>query len=122
MRRTVLGAGLLALSMVLVQGTLAHAAPVLQLDIAGGTYDSTTQTIVASSNPFTLIALATPQGKTTSERILADTFYISMAVSPMVPEPGANLGYFTVNGQRVDVTDDMVFGKPPVEVVEDLQG
>jgi hypothetical protein len=92
------------------------------LDIAGGHYDETSKTIVASSNPFTLIALATPTGNVTASQILNNNFYISAAVSPQVSVPGTDLGWFTVNGQRVDVTDDMLYGKPPVEVFSELQG
>jgi hypothetical protein len=46
----------------LVNANSALSAPLLQLDIAGGRYDESTKTIVASSNPFTLYALATPVG------------------------------------------------------------
>ncbi len=122
MRHRILGSALLAFSTLVVSNT-AFAAPVLQLDIAGGYYDNSTQTIVASSNPFSLFAIATPQGpRATTQGILNETFYVSMAVNPTLPEPGMDLGYFTVNGQRVDVTEDMVYGKPPIEDIAALQG
>jgi hypothetical protein len=105
----------------LVNANDALSAPLLQLDIAGGRYDESTKTIVASSNPFTLYALATPVGPLTSAQFNVP-FYISAAVSPQVPQPGAHLGSFSVNGQTVDVTEDMLYGKPPVEVYTQLQG
>lgn len=100
----------------------ASAAPVLQLDIAGGVYDWDTKTIIATSNPFTIYAIGTPQGNITTSAMLNDTYYLSAAVSPTVSEPGADLGYFTINGERVNVTGDMIYGKPPVEQMEELQG
>jgi hypothetical protein len=96
----------------------AHAAPVLQLDIAGGHYDRSTKTIVAGSNPFTLTAIFTPPegtSPTNVRRALLETFYISAAVSPAYQPPGASLGNFSFDGQNVDVTGDMTYGKPPIE-------
>ncbi len=96
----------------------AHAAPVLQLDIAGGHYDTSTKTIVASSNPFTLTAIFTPPpgtSQTLINRALLETFYISAAVNPAYAPPGGSLGSFTWNNTAVDVTEDMTYGKPPIE-------
>lgn len=95
-----------------------HAAPVLQLDIAGGHYDTSTSTIVAGTNPFTLTALFTPPPGTSRsnlDRALAERFYISAAVNPAYAPPGGSLGSFTWNSTEVDVTDDMTYGKPPIE-------
>ena len=117
----VIGTAVTLLSLILVGHSEALAVPLLQLDVAGGHYDGSTQTIVASSNPFTLYALATPSGNVTNQSILNQTFYISAAVSPQV-DADADLGFFTVNGTRVDVTADMLYGKPPAELFEELQG
>jgi hypothetical protein len=125
MRRRVLKCVLLALSMVVAYGNAASAAPVLQLDIAGGRYDSETKTIIAPGNPFALYAVFTPPAGTTQAQLntaFAATFYMSMAVTPMVGGVGADIGSFTINGQTVNATEDMVYGKPPIEAIEELQG
>jgi hypothetical protein len=101
------------------------AAPLLQLDIAGGRYDDSTKTIVASSNPFVLSAVMTPPPTATQAQLNAamrETFYISAAVSPQYGPAGGNLGSFTFAGRQIDVTQDMVYGKPPIEQVAALQG
>lgn len=107
----------------------ASALPTLQLDIAGGTYDTTTQTIVASSDPFTLYALLIPEGESAiSDRTstLDMTYYISVALSPEVGPDPASLGSFNFDDgttvETVDVTDDMVYGRPPVETVGTAAG
>ena len=56
------------------------AIPSLQLDIAGGTYDPVTETIIASSTPFTLYAYLVPD----SGAPLTGTYYISAAILPAV--------------------------------------
>jgi hypothetical protein len=115
MRRT-LNAALLGLaSMAVLPGTAA-AVPLLQLDIAGGYYDTSTQTIIASGPVFTLTAVLTPSQNATATDIanlLNDTFYISAAVTPQYgPTDG---GSFVFNGQTVDVIGDMVYGTPPMD-------
>ena len=95
-------------------GTLvdpAWAIPTLQLDIAGGTYDSVTQTIIASGDPFTIYAYLIPD----KNALLTDTYYISAAVNPAVGPGGATLGSFTFNGSPVNVTSNMVYGVAPID-------
>jgi hypothetical protein len=110
----------LIIAMVLIWSGPALAVPTLQLDISNGIYDSTknVETIFATSSTFTLYALLTPgQNDTinnTPEALLADTYYISAAISPAV-HTGTSLGYFTIDGQSVDVTADMVYGTPPLD-------
>ena len=90
----------------------AAACPALQLDILGGTYDTFTQTIVAQSDPFTLYAYLKP----TSRAPLSDTYFISAALVPKTgPAPLPGGGSFTFAGTTIDVTDDMVYGIPPLE-------
>lgn len=106
-------------ALVALSGTAA-AAPLLQLDIAGGHYDATTQTIVADGPVFTLSAILTPQQNASQETInalLADTYYISAGVSPQYGPAGGDLGSFTFDGQSVDVTGDMVYGTPPIDTL-----
>jgi len=91
----------------------AFACPALQLDIAGGEYDLTTQTIVAQNDPFTLYAYLIPS----SQAPLSDWYFISAALVPKTkptdtPLPG---GSFTFAGTTVSVTEGMVYGIPPLE-------
>lgn len=98
--------------------TTALAIPTLQLDILGGTYDSTTNTIISSSTSFTLYALLIPNSKNT----LLDTYYISAALVPKTGPVGATLGSFTFNGDTTNVTGEMTYGVPPLETIVTLQG
>lgn len=88
----------------------ANAIPTLQLGITGGTYDNTTQTIIASSNSFSLYAYLIPDGNNP----INDIYTISMAISPQVIGP-ANLGSFTANGDVINATSGMNYGIPPAD-------
>jgi len=89
------------------------AIPTLQFDILGGTYDPTTQTIIAPGSTFTLYAYLIPNDSNT----LADVYYISAALVPKLTPPGGDLGSFIFNGQKISVTEDMVYGVPPLEAI-----
>ncbi len=103
---------LLGCALAVVVGGTAHATPTLQLDILGGAYDWSTQTIVAQSDPFTLYAFLNP----TLSAPLSDTYYISAALVPKTgPAPLTNGGSFVFNGTTVNVTQDMMYGIPPLE-------
>ena len=104
--------------LILFSSTQGLAVPTLQLDIAGGTYDSSTQTIVATGNIFTLYAYLSPNFRNT----LTDTYFISAAISPKVDIGGADIGSFTFNGNTINATGDMTYGTPPLEEIADLQG
>lgn len=97
---------------VALAATSAHAIPTLQLDIAGGTYDTATQTIVAPGNAFALYAYGLSTGPQAIS--LAGKFFISMAVVPSTTTPGS-YGSFLINGNTVNVTADMTAGGPPLE-------
>jgi hypothetical protein len=88
----------------------AFAIPALQLDIAGGSYDNATETVVTNSNTFSLYALLSPSNSAPSY----DRYYVSFSVTPAT-STASNFGYFLLNGNRIDVTADMVFGVPPFE-------
>ncbi|TXT24980.1 MAG: hypothetical protein FD134_1277 [Gallionellaceae bacterium] len=88
----------------------ANAVPVLQLGIVGGTYDSATQTVVATTPAFSLYAFLAPNSSNT----LSDSYYLSMAITPQVSTP-ANLGSFTYNSTTVAVTSGMTYGYPPID-------
>jgi len=107
---------LLVLASVLLLAPLAASAvPILQLDIAGGSYDTTTETIVTSSNSFTVYAYATPSGQASASELLGTRFYLSIALTPKTGPTPASLGSFTVNGHLYNATSDMTYGVPPVE-------
>ncbi len=98
--------------------TFASAVPTLQLGIAGGTYDNATETIIASSNSFSLYAYLIPD----TGNPINDIYALSMAVTPQVNSP-ASLGSFTVNGDVIDVTSGMTYGIPPLDAtVETTNG
>ena len=98
--------------------TFASAVPTLQLGIAGGTYDSATDTIIASSNSFSLYAYLIAD----AGNAINDIYALSMAVTPQVNSP-ASLGSFTVDGNVIDVTSGMTYGIPPLDAtVETTNG
>lgn len=111
MKRKITGAVFTLAVLGLLPHT-AHAVPVLQLDIADGTYNNSTQTIVTNADVFTLYALIRPDSYNT----LSDSYYISAALTPQVSSP-ASLGSFVFNSTTVDVTADMYYGVPPLEAI-----
>ena len=115
MRRFALLLGIVALCAV----RPASAVPLLSMDIAGGTYDTASGTVIAANNPFTLYALFNSQ-----KGSVAGTYYLAAAIVPKTENPPvASFGSFTVNGQTYSV-GNMIFGNPPASVVDnnlDLQ-
>lgn len=103
----------LALSVALMTAS-AWAEPMLQLDIQGGTYDNSTQSILASSNSFSLYAYGLASGP--KQVSLADNFFLSISLLG-VAQPGGNYGSFTVNGNTINATSDMIWGTPPVDSI-----
>lgn len=98
-------AGLLAVSCV-------FATNMLQLDISDGVYDNNNENIVNTSNTFDLIALLNSNNP-------SGNYYISMALTPndgLTKESELDLGYVIFDGNQIDVTKDMVYGVPPVEL------
>ena len=107
--------GILALLGVVVVGApVAQAVPALQLDIAGGFYDGTTQTIMTSASTFTVYALLDTTGRPGMLSPATDTYYLSVAIEPLTSS-SADLGSFTVNGTTVNATGGMTYGTPPIE-------
>ncbi|MBI4684844.1 MAG: choice-of-anchor N protein [Nitrospirae bacterium] len=106
--------------MMLVLGIagIAGAIPVLQLDIENGTYNTLTETIVATTNPFNLFTYLLPDKK--GKNTTSDTYYLSMAVIPKTDMTAPDLGSFsfTYNGitHTINVTSDMTYGTPPIEI------
>ena len=93
--------------------TFANAIPTLQLGIAGGTYNLATETSDAQSSIFSLYAYLNED----ATNLIADQYFVSMALTPKLGPTGATLGSFTVNGATVNVTGDMVYGTPPLDAV-----
>lgn len=103
----------LAVSLALMS-VPAWAVPTLQLDIAGGTYDNSTQSVLASSNTFSLYAYGLASGPKPVS--LTDNFFISISLLG-IPQPGGNYGSMTINGNTINATSDMIWGTPPVDSI-----
>jgi hypothetical protein len=112
---------LLAALIVLPGIESVKALPTLQLDIQNGVYDSASQTIVNTSNPFNLWALLDTTKLNSSS---PTTYYISAAITPRIgPEvtPG-QFGSFSINGTSSESLQ-MQYGTPPVcALYPDLPG
>ena len=91
----------------------ASAVPLLSMDIAGGTYDSGSSSIIAGNNPFTLYALFNSQ-----QGSVAGTYYLAAAIIPKTENPPvANFGSFSINGVNYSV-GNMIYGNPPASVLD----
>ncbi len=86
------------------------ALPTLQLDISDAVYDTTTETVTATTTSFTLYALLNGDAN-----LLTDTYYISAAIVSQADYLGNDPGYFTFNGETIDGIDDVKYGVPPAE-------
>ena len=102
--------------IVLAAAGTARAVPTLQLDVIGGVYDPETETIVATSNSFTLLAIATP-GNRSEQDILTDTFFVSAAIAPpTAQDPGFDVGSFKIDAATIQATDaGLAWGTPPTD-------
>ena len=107
------------LALVLVGGSVAsgRAEPLLQLDIEGGTWDSSTETLVVTGPIFTLYAILTPGGGDNIADLLNDFYYISAALTPKTVEPGGTFGSFLFDGVNEDLN-----GNGILDPGEDLNG
>lgn len=103
--------------ILLVGSSRAAAYPLLQLDIGGGRYDTSTETVTATSMAFTLYAYLTPPPNTSAQALAAmlnKPYYLAAALSPQVSAAGS-LGTFSFNNQTIRATQDMIYGNPPFE-------
>ena len=102
-------------SMMALVTNIASAAPELQLNIGGGYYDLATETTIANGNVFTLYAYLDPVNQS-----VTDYYYLSMAVTPQYGPTSGSLGSFAFTANSVttvvNVTSDMIYGVPPVEL------
>lgn len=99
----------------------ASAVPSLQLDILGGTYDTSTESIMSTSGSFSLYAYGLASDFSTT-----DTLYLAIALMPQTSVE-SNIGSFSFTPSggsmvTVNVTDDMTYGVPPLETVAALLG
>lgn len=99
----------------------AQAIPLLQLDIAGGAYDTTTQTTTTSTDVFSLYAYLTPSNScdaACTASLLGTQYFVSVALAPQTSTSG-NYGSFSYNTGGgttvVNATSDMTYGRPPLE-------
>jgi hypothetical protein len=92
-----------------------QAVPTLQLDIVGGVYDNDTETVVTSSNQFSLVAYGGGR-----KLDLNDDYFISIAVTPQIGPDLVDFGSFSFGGMTYDMYD-MVYGVPPIENSNFLQ-
>jgi len=112
--------------LFLLFSSTVSATPFLQLDISDGVYNIygsgvvDEETIFATTNPFTLYALIDP---TSSFFRPNDTYYVSFAIIDDTTSVGDNaglansnldIGWFSVDGVVYDVTEDMIYGTPPI--------
>jgi hypothetical protein len=122
MRR--LSTAILTVLFVALFAGRANAEPLLQLDMRDGAYDPIDETIVAPGDSFSLFAILTPKKNASQAQItqlLNETYYISVALTPKTSHP-QSLGSFEFGEQggvstTYDVTDDMMYGTPPLETV-----
>lgn len=129
MTKIILSRGVVFAAALMAAGP-GLAIPQLQLGIAGATYDATTQTSVATANPFNLYAFLDPNGSSSVSSLLADTYYISAALyrkdGASVSSTSASLGSFSYNlgggAVPVAVTAGMTYGTPPLDAMLAIGG
>jgi hypothetical protein len=107
---------LLVSGLVLSLAGTASAVPMLQLDIEDGAYEPGSETIVITSPVFTVRAYLRGDGD------LGQEYFLSIALRPKTGPEGADLGSFIVNGEKILVTDGMVYGVPPYEAFIEHDG
>ena len=103
-------------SVLLISASIAFADPTLQLDIAGGYYDSTNtlnpETTIAASSVFTLYALLDAKDSdgtsALTDSFLAQDFYLSVAILESFTDPiDVNLGSFDISYKKENVISDI---------------
>jgi len=108
------------LALMLATASSVQAIPTLQIDIDGGSYlGGSEESVVTDADSFTLYTLL-------SDTSLFDTtYYLSVALIDsdgngiIESDPAPSLGSINVNGISYDVTGDMVYGNPPLDVLPD---
>ena len=115
------------LCLLLVGSNTVFAYPYLQLDAFPSEYDEDEESIVTTGPVFTLYALVNSEAPEWSG-LLAETFYISVAIIPSRPEtsPDPVLGSYILefpalldfpanpDSTTIIVAEDMDYGNPPI--------
>lgn len=103
---------LISMAMALFSLT-AMAIPTLQLNIEGGVYQASDETIVTSSSQFTLDAFARVES---FDLVIDQPVYLSVAITPKSGPDPVDFGSFKVDGNSYDMNSpDLMYGVPPVE-------
>lgn len=110
---------IVVLVMVLMAMPLssARAVPELQLDIIGGSYDDTTETVISNASAAVVVALRTFGGSKAgqSDGMLSETVYLSLAA---LKSNGDAVGLDELNGALIDINgvtftgQEFLFGTP----------
>jgi hypothetical protein len=101
------------LGIFALSATNVMAIPLLQLDIFGGSYNSSTETVVSNGDVFTLYAYLDSKNNPS-----LNGYFLSAALTPQVGSAGGMLGSFKVDGNVINATSDMIYGTPPIDVAE----
>ena len=121
----------LCLAIIFLLPMTSLAVPFLQLDIGGGEYSDATESIYTDATSFDLYAFAKPNGaeifnpdgtsagtKTVSiADIVAETFYVSIAITGDGIDENTDVGSFTFGGQTISNggANDLIYGNPPTD-------
>jgi hypothetical protein len=110
-------AAAVTLASLFAMGT-AFAAPILQIDIDGGSYvGDDEESVVTTDSVFDLYALGTPGGNVSASRLIEYNYYLSIAIIPQIGPDPVDFGSFTVNGDTYDVFG-LDYGTPPLDAYE----
>ncbi len=90
----------------------ANAAPILQLGITDGSYDTANADVITTSDTFTLNAFGKSKGGNAATS--STNYYVSIAVSAADGLNPANFGSFSFGGTTYTLVD-MIFGNPPIK-------
>ncbi len=90
---------------------LAYGIPALQLNIEGGFYDTTDETIVTADDVFTLDAFAWANKFSIDDD---QPVYLAVAITPKQENNLPDIGSFVIDGTSYSISD-LIFGTPPIE-------
>lgn len=121
MKRTIAGLKLsscfgVALALFLGVANSASALPglMLDLDASNVSYNGTIQTTDDTFSVYAYLAPKNNESLADVNDLLADTYYVSIALTPKTGPIGGMFGSFDVDSTTVTVTGDMTYGAPPL--------
>jgi len=115
--------GLAAFLAAMLFAGSVQAYPNLQIDLTGGYYVgdgdivNTTDdedSVVTNDAAFDLYALGTPSGNVAAAELLETTYWLSIAIIPMIGPAPVDFSSFTVDGTTYGA-GDMTYGTPPLD-------